>query len=104
MWNLSGVNMPANDRRPWPSLTKHQHVLGEVKIVMIGQSKVRALMLYEQSVERDQLPAELPELRGRVIGDQDRIRCTICQRPVADWLIGEDGLEALLERVMKPVV
>lgn len=96
--------MPANDRRLWPNKKIHQHVLGEIRYVLSGQRRVRALMLYETSVEREQIPDDLPPLRGRVIGDQDQIRCTICKRPVADWLIGEDALDALLERVMKPVV
>lgn len=96
--------MPANERRFWPAIAKHEHVLGEVKTILIGNTRVRALMLYEASVQREQVPAELPALRGRVVGDMDQIRCTICGRPVADWLIGEDALEALIERVQKPVV
>lgn len=97
--------MPANDRRLWPNEKTHQHVLGEIRHVMIGERRVRALMLYEMSVERDAVPKELPRLRGRLTGgDMDEIYCTICKRPVADWLIGDDAMEALLERVIKPVV
>jgi hypothetical protein len=97
--------MPANERRLWPAEKKHTHVLGEVRYVMNGQTRVRALMLYERSVERDAVPKELPPLRGRLTGgDMDEIYCTICHRPVADWLIGDDAMEALLERVIKPVV
>lgn len=96
--------MPANEPRPWPRPAVHAHVLGVVKLMMIGRTRVHALFLFEQSVERDQVPAETPVLRSRIIGDVDNVRCTICGRPVADWHLGEDALEALLERVLKPVV
>ena len=92
--------MPAHERRFWPRADVHQHVLGELAHVYIGQTRVRALMLYEISVERDQVPAELPILRGKVIGDMDQLSCTLCGRPVADWHIGEDAIEALINRAM----
>jgi len=94
--------MPANERRLWPRPAIHEHVLGEVKFVFIGQSRVRALMLYEHSVDRNAVPDEMPQIRGRLTGgDMDEIRCTICKRPVADWHIGEDAMEALLSSVRK---
>lgn len=92
--------MAAAERRFWPRPEAHAHVLGEVRHAFIGQNRVRALMLYEQSVERDQVPADLPVLRGKVIGDVDEITCTICGKSVADWHIGDDALEALLNRIV----
>jgi hypothetical protein len=92
--------MSANERRFWPRPEVHLHVLGEVRRIFIGQTEVRALMLYEQSVERDQVPAELPALRGKLIGDMDAICCTVCGQSVADWHIGEDAMEALLNRIV----
>lgn len=92
--------MPANERRFWPRPDIHTHVLGEVAHVYIGQTRVRALMLYETSVARDQVPEELPSLRGKVIGDVDAIICSICGQPVADWHIGEDAMEVLISRVI----
>jgi hypothetical protein len=92
--------MPASERRFWPRPVVHEHVLGEVVFVYLGQTRIRALMLYEHSVERDHAPLALPELRGRLIGDMDDIICTICGRPVANWHLGEDALEALLSAVL----
>lgn len=92
--------MPANERRFWPRPDVHDHVLGEVVYVFIGQTRVRALALYETSVEREQVPEELPPLRGKVIGDVDAIVCSICGTPVADWHIGEDAMEILINRVI----
>lgn len=92
--------MPANERRFWPRLDVHRHVLGELAYMYIGQTRVRALMLYETSVERDQIPAELPTLRGKVIGDVDGLVCTLCGKSVADWHISDDAIEALISRVM----
>jgi len=90
--------MPANDRKLWPRPAIHEHVLGEVKRVCVEQCSVLVLMVYEQSVERDAVPDELPPLRGRLLGDMDGIRCTICGREVADWHVGEDAMEVLLSR------
>lgn len=92
--------MPANERRFWPRPDVHRHVLGELAHMYIGQTRVRALMLYETSVERDQVPAELPSLRGKVIGDVDGLICTLCGESVADWHIADDAMEALISRVM----
>lgn len=95
--------MPAGERRLWPRTDVHAHVLGEVVWVYVGQTRVRALALYETSVERDQVPDVMPDLRVEaIIGDSDRIACTICGRPVADWHIGEDAMEALLNRIVSP--
>ena len=92
--------MPATERRFWPRPEVHQHVLGEIKIIYVGEAKIRALMLYEQSVERDAIPEEMPPLRGRLVGEMDDIHCTICGRSVGDWLVGEDAMMALLSRVL----
>jgi hypothetical protein len=92
--------MPANERRFWPRQEVHVHVLGEVVWTHVGQTWVRALALYEESVERDALPETLPTLRcNAMIGDSDGIFCTICERPITDWKIGEDTLDALLNRI-----
>ena len=88
--------MPANERRFWRAGCGH--ILGETKRVASGTGTARALMLYESSVEQE--PAELPPLRGRVIGSMDAIRCTLCGRQ-RDWIIGEDALSGLIERVRK---
>jgi hypothetical protein len=87
--------MPAGERRLW--WCRHGHVLGEVKHALVGQRRVRALMLYEVSVLLENVPAELPTLRGRVTAGMDDIRCTICGA-VKSWEVGEDALEALFER------
>jgi hypothetical protein len=92
--------MPANERRFWPRPEVHHHVLGEVVNVYIGQTRVRALALYETSLERDRYPDTLPVLRGKLIGDMDEIACTICGQPVVDWHIGEDAMEILISRVI----
>lgn len=88
--------MPANEHRFW--ICEHGHLLGEIKSIVVNGRNVRALMLYEQSVYLNELPAEMPVLRGKVIGSMDAIRCTICGR-TRDWIIGEDGMQALLGRV-----
>ena len=72
--------------------------MGEIKSIVVNSRTVRALMLYERSVYLNELPADIPELRGKVIGSMDTIRCTICGR-TRDWIIGEDGMQALLSRV-----
>jgi hypothetical protein len=92
--------MPARERRFWPRAEVHEHILGEIRWVEVGRSRVRALWQYEQSVERNQEPDDLPDTRSRIIGDVDAICCTICKRPVADWHIGEDAMEILISRVI----
>jgi hypothetical protein len=74
------------------------HIVGEIKSVTVGSGRVRALMLYEMSLEKDDVPDELPALRGKVIGSMDDIRCTICGHK-RDWMIGEDGMQQLLKSV-----
>lgn len=86
--------MPANERRLWAG--KCGHILGEIKRVVLGEHRVRALMLYEMSVL--QAPEVMPLLRGKVIGSMDAIRCTICGRE-RDWILGEDAMQELLSRV-----
>ena len=90
--------MTANDRRYWPSPQEDKHILGEIKRVTVGQVQVRALILYENSVGRGCEPPEETSLRGKVIGSMDAIRCTICGR-VHDWLIGQDAMNELIERM-----
>jgi len=63
--------------------------------VTVGAHHVRALMLYESSVEQADVPASLPALRGRVSGSMDAIQCTICHH-TRDWIIGQDGMQELL--------
>jgi len=91
--------MPANERRFWPQPGKDRHILGEVKRIKVGERDILALMLYETSVGRGDMPAEMLVLRGKVIGSMDAIRCTICGR-VHDWIIGEDAMDALLSSVL----
>jgi len=91
--------MPANERRFWPRQQKDDHSLGEVKIIKVGEHKVLALMLYETSVARCDAPAELPMLRGKVIGSMDSIRCTVCGK-LHDWIIGEDAMFGLIEMIL----
>jgi hypothetical protein len=95
--------MPATDRKPWPRPVIHEHVLGEVVRVNVGQYQARVLMIYEQSVERNSIPDGLPPLRGRLLGDMDGVRCTICGREVANWHVGEDAMQALLSLVTSQV-
>lgn len=84
--------MPAGERKfKW---CKHGHILGEVKTIKIGKYDVRALMLYEKSVELANIPAQLPSLRGRVFS-MDGIQCTLCDATV-DWIIGQDAFDALM--------
>ena len=91
-----GEIMPANERRFW--ICEHGHVMGEIKSIVVNSRTVRALMLYERSVYLNDLPVDMPTLRGKVIGSVYAIRCTICGR-TRDWIIGEDGMQALLSRV-----
>ena len=90
--------MAANERKFWKC--ENGHILGEVKKLVFGETRIRALMLYEQSTEEP--PAELPALRLRLIGDADSIACTIpecgCFR---DWHIGQDALDELLSKRME---
>jgi len=86
--------MSAGERRLW--WCRKGHILGEIKHVQVGRHRVRALMLYEQSVTLEGLPSELPVLRGRVTGGMDAIQCTLCHAE-RDWVVGEDALNALLE-------
>jgi hypothetical protein len=90
--------MPASERRFWPQPQEDVHRLGEVKRIKVGEHKVLALMLYETSVACGDEPAELPVLRGRVIGSMDAIRCTACGK-VHDWIIGEDAMVRLIELI-----
>lgn len=90
--------MPANERRLW--WCPKGHVMGEVKKLTVGQHKVRALMLYEKSLEAADVPPSLPALRGKVIGSMDDICCTLCGR-TRDWVIGQDGIEGLLSHLDK---
>ncbi len=84
--------MPANERRQWVGSCKH--VVGEVKYVTrVSGVRLRALMVYETSLL--ELPAELPPLRMKLIGDALEIKCTICGA-VRDWYLGEDAINELL--------
>ncbi len=85
--------MPANERRLW--WCPKGHIMGEIKRVVVGEHQVRALMLYEKSVEQADVPASLPALRGKVIGSMDDIQCTVCNHK-RDWIIGQDGMQELL--------
>lgn len=85
--------MPANERRLW--WCPKGHIMGEIKKIKVGEHTVRALMLYERSLEPAEVPPAMPALRGKVIGSMDAIRCTICEH-TRDWIIGADGLKELL--------
>ena len=77
--------MPANERRFWPNIKKHVHVLGEVRRVKHGTGSTASLYLYEESVLRGKEPAELPPARARaIIGASAGLKCTICGQTV-DW-------------------
>jgi hypothetical protein len=77
--------MPANERKYWPTVKKHVHILGEVRRVVHGTGKTSALYLYQDSVERGDEPTELPPARARaIIGACSGITCTICGQLV-DW-------------------
>jgi hypothetical protein len=77
------------------------HILGEVRRVAIGAEsgiKVGTLMLYETSATYK--PQSLPVLRGKVVGEMRDIKCTVpgCGA-IRDWMIGEDAMSALMERI-----
>lgn len=85
--------MPSNERKlKW---CKHGHVIGEIKKITFGETRVRALMLYEQSVELCDVPDELPPLRARLVGSSSEITCTICKATL-DWIIGQDAFNELM--------
>jgi hypothetical protein len=85
--------MSANERKlKW---CKHGHIVGEVKKVTFGTRRVKALMLYEQSVELEDVPEELPPLRARLIGSAADVTCTICKATL-EWIIGQDTFDALM--------
>ena len=86
--------MPANERRLW--WCPKGHIIGEINKVTVGGHRLRALMLYEHSVEPANVPLSLPALRGKVIGSMDDICCTLSGR-TRDWIIGEDGIKELLQ-------
>lgn len=88
--------MPANERRLW--WCPKGHIMGEVKKVTVGQHRVRALMLYEKSVDPADVPPSLPALRGKVIGSMDNICCTICEH-TRNWIVGEDAMIQLLSKL-----
>jgi hypothetical protein len=74
--------------------------MGELKRVVIDHGKMTVLMLYEQSVELANVPAKIPTLRARIVGNAMDIRCTYpgCGHS-RDWNVGEDGMKRLLEAV-----
>jgi len=85
--------MPADDRKfKW---CRHGHIIGEIKKVTFGTARVQALMLYEKSIELDDMPEELPPLRARLIGSAADVTCTIC-RATIEWIIGQDTFDALM--------
>jgi hypothetical protein len=86
------------DRRFWPHPEEDKHILGEIRCVVVGKARVRALMLYDASVGRGVEPSAETQLRGKVIGSMDAIRCTICGK-VHDWIIGQDAMDELISRV-----
>lgn len=89
---------PARERRYWPRPEEDRHILGEIGCIAMGETQIKALMLYERSVGRGADPPEDMMLRGKVIGSMDAIHCTICGR-VHDWIIGQDAMDELLERI-----
>lgn len=89
--------MPAGGRCFWPRPEEDRHILGEIRCVIVGETKVRALMLYEMSFGRGCEPPENTPLRGKLIGSMDAIRCTLCGR-VHDWIIGQDAIDELLSK------
>ena len=94
--------MSATERKFWPAIKKHEHVLGEVRKVAHGEGTISALYLYEQSVERGAEPAELPKARISVmIGACSGIICTVCGQPV-NWVEPpSEAYERLFTRYQK---
>ncbi len=92
------VEPPTENRRYWPRPEEDRHILGEIRCIMVGETQVKALMLYETSHGRGGEPPVLTQLRGKVVGSMDAIRCTICGK-VHDWIIGQDALDELLSKV-----
>lgn len=89
------------ERRFWWCIKGH--LMGEIGRVRTRETgaTLPALYLYEQSVASvDDLPVEMPVLRGRVIGDMLGIPCTICKHE-RDWFAGEDSMARLLARVRR---
>jgi len=85
--------MPANERKfKW---CRYGHIIGETKKITFGTARVQALMLYEQSIELNDVPEELPPLRARLIGSAADVTCTIC-RATIEWIIGQDTFDALM--------
>lgn len=77
--------MPRRERKFWPPVTKHRHILGDVRPVMHGIKEISALYLYESSICRDDEPVDEPVVRiVAAIGACTGIRCTICGEFV-DW-------------------
>ncbi len=91
------VEMSAGDRCFWPCPEKDRHILGEIRCVTVGETKVRALMLYESSFGRGCEPPEDTPLRGKLIGGMKDIRCSICGR-VHNWIIGQDAIDELISK------
>lgn len=93
--------MPRAERRFW--LCPRGHVIGEVKHLVVGESRVRALQVYEISAVTVGLAEQSGHrpIRARVIGDVDGIRCTVdgcgCTR---DWHLGEDAFAEMMARVV----
>lgn len=80
-----GVSMPRNERKFWPPLSKHIHILGEIRKVTHDMYTTSALYLYEKSICRGDEPEEQPTVRiVAMIGACNGIRCTICGEFV-DW-------------------
>jgi hypothetical protein len=96
-WYREVVIMP-KDKRYWYG--KCGHVLGEIKVVVYGDRQVKALAVYEQSLEVP--PVVTPEIRCTAVGSLDGIRCTKCGRR-RDWIIGQDAVDSLLEQRHQPL-
>ncbi len=96
--------MPAKEHKPWPPPAKHEHILGEVRRAGNGDATMTVLFLYHDAVERQAWPPEEPIIQARLLGEASEIYCTICQADVARWDFSQEMIDALLERVQKPVV
>ncbi len=90
-------SMPRKERKFWPPLSRHIHILGEVRQIMHGQGVISALCLYEESVCRGNEPTDVPPVRiEALIGACNGIRCTICGEPVYWAEPPTDAYERLL--------